>query len=178
MLIENYHIILDGAKLDLELNIAKELNPEFDSLYRGEPEESLATVAPYIFSVERGQEFESWYFEKGWGDAWGVLVYADKELKTLRKHFRHFLMVQTEDKQQLYFRFYDPRVLRIFLPTCDEEQLEDFFGPVDYFICEDEDPDSGLVFSLEDGNLKTEKITKEQVMSFEPKVKKKKFLFF
>ena len=58
----------------------------------------------------------------------------------------------------MYFRFYDPRVLRIFLPTCDAAQLKEFFGPVAHFICEDEDPAFGLVFSLEQGKLKTEKV--------------------
>ena len=177
MQLNNNWLLLDAARMGNEINAAKTINPNFDSLYRGRPEESLASVAPYLFWLEKGQEFDRWYFEKGWGDAWGVLVYSNKELKPLVKHFRRFLMVQTQDKQELYFRFYDPRVLRIFLPTCDTDQLEEFFGPVDYFICEDENPDTGLVFSLENDVLKVEKISKEQVMDFAPEVKKKKLRF-
>jgi hypothetical protein len=172
------HIILDAARMDAELEKAKELNPGFESLYRGYKEAYLSSVAPYIFPFPTNSEFCSWYFQSGWGNSWGVLVYSNKELASLVKHFRQFLMVQTEEKEELYFRFYDPRVLRIFLPTCDQQQLKEFFGPVDYFICEDKDPDSGLLFSLENGNLKLEKITKEQVISFEPEEKKRKRLFF
>jgi hypothetical protein len=99
-------------------------------------------------------------------------------MKHLYKHFRKFLIVKTEEGDELYFRFYDPRVLRIFLPSCDKEQLKEFFGPVSYFVCEDEDPGTGLIFSLEKNVLKTEKVTKEAVMNFEPVIRKERFSFF
>lgn len=164
--------------MEAEIFKAKELNQNFASLYSGVSEVNLSPVAPFIFSVETDIEFSKWYFEKGWGDSWGVLVYSSEEMKALVKHFRKFLMVKTEVGQELYFRFYDPRVLRIFLPTCDKEQLEEIFDAVDYFICEDENPDFGLVFSLTKGSLETLKITKDQVIAFEPEQKKRKFLFF
>jgi hypothetical protein len=172
------YALLDSARIDTEIITAKELNPEFDSLYRGRSEESLSSVAPYIFTGKKETKFSNWYFEKGWGDSWGVLVYSTEEMKALVKHLRKFLMVNTADGKELYFRFYDPRVLRIFLPTCDKEQLEEIFDAVDYFICEDEDPDFGLVFSLIKGSLETLRITKDQVIAFEPEQKKRRFSFF
>ncbi len=172
------YIILDAARMESEIDRAKEMNPCFVSLYRGEPEENLASVAPYLFTAERNSDFEHWYFEKGWGDSWGILVHSQENMKKLHKHFRRFLMVKTEDGEELYFRFYDPRVLRIFLPTCDNAQLKEFFGPVDCFICEDENPDFGILFSLKDGVLMTEKISKEQVMAYELPKKLKRFSFF
>ena len=48
----------------------------------------------------------------------------------MRTHFRRFLLVEAPDGDSWYFRFYDPRVLERFLPTCDAAQLTDFFGPV------------------------------------------------
>jgi hypothetical protein len=172
------YLLLDAARMEDEIEIAKEMNPDFDSLYRGRSEETLSSVAPYIFKVNRGEQFEKWYFEKGWGVSWGVLVYSQDDMKSLHKHFRQFLMVKTEDGEELYFRFYDPRVLRIFLPTCDKQQLKEMFGPVDCFICEDEDPSNGLVFSFDNDRLHTEKISKEIVMNFEPGEKKKRFSIF
>jgi hypothetical protein len=51
------------------------------------------------------------------------------------------LLVERErDGKLLYFRFYDPRVLRRFLPTCDAEQLRQLFGPIDAFVMEGDDP--------------------------------------
>jgi hypothetical protein len=175
------YIILDAARMDIEIIKAQELNPDFESLYNGSKyieKRNLFYVAPFLFSFLINVEFRNWYFEKGWGDSWGVIVYSVMDLKSLVKHFRHFLMVKREDGEQLYFRFYDPRVLRVFLPTCDERQLNDFFGPVDYFICEDEDSGNGLVFSLHKGELKVDKIKKEEVVTFHPEIGKKKFWIF
>src|ERR1039457_2587105 len=117
MIQKTSYIFLDAARMEDEIDTAKGLNPVFDSLYRGKSEESLASVAPYIFQFKKGEGFEKWYFENGWGNSWGVLVYSGEDMKSLHKHFRNFLMVKTEEGEELYFRFYDPRVLRIFLPT-------------------------------------------------------------
>ena len=133
----------------------KELNKDYSSLYKGRSEEDLADVAPYLFDLKNGSEFEKWYAEFGWGNSWGLIVKSEFLFEETYRHFRKFLMVKTENDEQLYFRFYDPRVLRIFLPTCDENQLKEFFGPVEHFICEDEDPEFALVFSFEKNTLKT-----------------------
>jgi hypothetical protein len=173
-----FFLLLDAARMGGDIITAKELNTEFDSLYRGKSEVHLSSVSPYLFTVQHNTAFEDWYMQNGWGDSWGVMVFSDKDLGGLVKHFRHFLMVQTEDKQELYFRFYDPRVLRIFLPTCDESQLNEFFGPVDYFVCEDEDPAFALAFTLKDGELKSERMPREELITFNPPPRKRRFSIF
>jgi hypothetical protein len=45
-------------------------------------------------------------------------------------------MVVDEDDQRLYFRFYDPAVLRDFVPTCSVRQRSELFGELDVFIVE------------------------------------------
>lgn len=147
------HVLLDAARMLDAMETAQKLNPAHDSLYRGRSEEALAMVAPYLFTYEEGSEFADWLASAGWGHSWGVYLYAEASMAELHRHFRKFLLVQTEDGEELYFRFYDPRVLRIFLPTCDEAQLREFFGPVNYFMMEDEDPSQAVVFYLIDGQL-------------------------
>ncbi len=68
---------------------------------------------------------------------------------------RRFLRIKTDDGQQLYFRYYDPRVLSIFLPTCDASQLQEFFGPVNQFIIEDPTRQRTLLFTQQHGSLQT-----------------------
>jgi len=99
------------------------------------------------------------------GDAWGILIKSSFPLEELHKHFRKFLIVGTEDNQQLYFRFYDPRVLRIFLPTCDTAQLREFFGPIEYFIMEDEDTAFAIKCWLQNGILHSQKIKVADLIS-------------
>jgi hypothetical protein len=70
----------------------------------------------------------------------------------LYKHLRKFLIVQSEEGKEMYFRYYDPRVLRVFLPTCEPAQLKEFFGPIEAFLAENE---QGLLveYALVDGKL-------------------------
>lgn len=157
------HIILDAARMGGQIDEAKEQNKSHDSLYRGGSEESLAAVAPYLFEFSCPASFSDWYLEAGWGNAWGILLRSSRPMQELHKHFRKFLLLKTEEGQELYFRFYDPRALRIFLPTCDAGQIREFFGPIDYFIMEDKDPAFALCFRHKSGILKQERIKLEEL---------------
>jgi len=147
-----------------QMEHAKERNKKHDSLYRGGKEASLFAVAPYIFQFSSPSSFSDWYLDHGWGDSWGILLKSSWPLPEMHKHFRRFLMVNTEDGQNLYFRFYDPRVLKIFLPTCDAQQLREFFGPIDYFLLEDEDPAYAIRYWHENGQLKMQKKRLEELV--------------
>jgi hypothetical protein len=56
----------------------------------------------------------------------------------LRNHFRSFLRVPDETGRSLYFRYYDPRVRRDFLPESNSDELKTVFGPVISFLVEGE----------------------------------------
>jgi hypothetical protein len=71
----------------------------------------------------------------------------------IRHHFRKFLMVQIENGQEVYFRFYDPRVLREFLPTPIDQELQVFFGPVEQFLIEAGEPETLLNLKCNRGSL-------------------------
>jgi len=132
------------------------------SLYQGSSQQAMANVAPYLVALRAGSGNYRRLLEVSWGKSWGIFMQSQGLMQDLRKHFRKFLLVQTEDKEELYFRFYDPRVLRVFLPTCSKDQLKEFFGPVEKYIMEDEDPGRALVFSLDStGMLKKEVISLE-----------------
>ncbi len=156
--------IIDAARIFGEMDTAQKLQSNFLSLFMGQSEELLSSVAPYLFPFQINTEFGSWLLEKGWGHSWGMFIQTTSSLEELRKHFRKFLMVRTEDGKELYFRFYDPRVLRIFMPTCDEQQLKEFFGPVTYYAMEDEDPSFALIFRYDKGRLEKERIPRTEFL--------------
>lgn len=156
----NYYLF-NFSQISEKNKTAKKLNPQYDSLYRGRSEKDLNEVAPHLFTYQEGTVFASWLIGNGWANAWGVFLYANATFSEVYKHFRRFLVVKNEEGQELYFRFYDPRVLRVFLPTCDAAQLKEFFGPVSYFFMEDEDPSFGLQFSLIQGQLQTNRIARQ-----------------
>jgi len=149
-------VLLDAARMLDRMDKARELNPKHICLYRGKSEEVLRQVAPYLFSYEQESPFAQW-LEEGWADAWGVFLSSRKNMDDLLKHFRQFLMVKTEDGEELYFRFYDPRVLRIFLPTCDNKQLSSLFSGIEKYIVESETGEEQLYYSYDGRDLITEK---------------------
>lgn len=154
----NVYAVLDGASIPDLLDKLYELEPEHVCLYRGELEPDIAEVAPYLVNLERAAAFSDWVIEKGWGNHWGIFALSDESLRTMRNHFRKFLMVYDPESKPLYFRYYDPRVLRTYLPTCDLDGLTSLFGPVVSYIVEDEDPKNALRFRRDGGVLVKEEV--------------------
>jgi Domain of unknown function (DUF4123) len=66
---------------------------------------------------------------EGWGRSWGMFLTSTQPLLEVRRHLRKLLMVKLEGfPERVYFRFYDPRVLREFLQVCTPEQRQVLFG--------------------------------------------------
>jgi hypothetical protein len=131
---------------------AIEENEDHRCLYEGDSESMLGAVAPWLFQFHRNSDFVDLVVEHGAKNNWGVIVRSSIEEEELYRHLRKFLIVKQEDGKELYFRFYDPRVLREFLPTCSADQLKDLFGPLEAYIMEN---DEGMVikFQLQNGKL-------------------------
>ncbi len=53
----------------------------------------------------------------------------------------------------LVFRFYDPRVLRAYLPTCTAEEIAQFFGPISHFAAESADGRQVITYGHPHGRL-------------------------
>ena len=145
--------ILDGASVPRLPQLLWEHAPENVCLYRGELKPDLAAMAPYLVKMQPGAPFADLVLAKGWGNHWGVfaIVPSETTLKDLRKHFRRYLKVYSPEGKPIYFRYYDPRVLRAYLPTCNAEEMDFLFGPVQYFYMESEDPETALRFRRGDG---------------------------
>ncbi len=134
---ESLYAILDAARnIDIAYQLQNIPNVEYVSLYKGRKEEPMWDAAPYLVRCVRDSEFFNWVIERGWGDSWGIFVTSKASLEDLCKHFQEFLVVRDEDGKQLYFRFYDPRILPLFLSTCAREQRVEFFGAVNQVLLE------------------------------------------
>ena len=150
------YAILDGASIpDLQMNLFNH-KPSYICLYRGELEPDIAQVAPYLVFLDPEAKFTEWLFTKGWGNHWGIFVRSNYDMRVLRRHFRSFLTVYDENGKPLLFRYYDPRVLRVYLPTCNKTELDTVFGPVDSYLMEDEDSHNLVCFRVVNGILKQE----------------------
>jgi hypothetical protein len=147
------YAVVDGASVPDLLDKLYGLLPEFACLERGELEPDVAEVAPYLVRLEADSEFARWLIGEGWGKHWCIYATSRDEMRALRRHFQSLFIVHDAEGTPLYFRFYDPRVLRRFLPTCSSEELARMFGPVALFLLEDGDLNTVLQFRLTGGAL-------------------------
>ena len=148
-------MILDAARDERIYRAIERTQQDSCCLFAGRLTYAMKHVAPYLIEADKEERLTRLVLEKGWGDAWGVFLQSSFSLETLRIHFRKFLRVKDQAGQVLLFRYYDPRVLRVYLPTCLPGELETVFGPVHSFLVEDEAPDSILRYKLMDRKLYT-----------------------
>jgi hypothetical protein len=139
---EPLYALLDGARDNRVYALLGAAKEEYQSLYEGPQGERLALVAPYLVRLPPASLLLEAVVRQGWGQSWGVYLTCRQPFKEVRRHFRQFLLVKTEAGEELYFRFYDPRVLRAFLPTCLADEAARFFGPVQAFLVEAAEPAS------------------------------------
>jgi len=148
--------VLDGASIPNLLSLLEQHAVVNVCLFRGELDPELAMTAPYLVHLPPESAFTELLLQQGWGNHWGVLAVATAELRTLRMHFRKFIMVWDSEGKPLYFRYYDPRVLRVYLPTCNTDELRTMFGPVSAYLMEGETADALLRFTFAGETLSRE----------------------
>jgi hypothetical protein len=131
------HLLADGArdpviapsirfgKLDYTCLFAEPLTPR------------LRAAAPYLVHLAAGSPQTCEMLHRCIAEPWGILIAAPAHVTTrqLRLHFKKILWVQDEQGRQLYFRFYDPRVLSVYLPTCTRQERDMVFGPAELCYC-------------------------------------------
>jgi hypothetical protein len=140
--------LVDGARNPRVVKALGQSGLEHECLFAGRLEPALLAASPYIVKLALGDPACQRLIEESWGQAWGVFLAARTSLREVRRHLRTFLRVQTEDRKKLFFRYYDPRVLRVFLPTCDANQLQQLFGPIRRFDMEAADSANLVRFRL------------------------------
>ena len=142
------YAVLDGARdpripARVDASISESL-----SLYAGPLAPELARVAPRLVRLFPDDALCRAILDDGWGQAWGVFLHSEAAPASVCRHLRRLLLVHDAGGQLLVFRWYDPRVLRSYLPTCTREELREVFGPVRAYLLEDDDPAALLRFEF------------------------------
>jgi len=142
--------ILDGARDRRVFPFLRDSGLAYLCLYSGHLPRELQFAAPYIVELSKDGAHTRRLIDLAWGNSWGVFL-SIEDSSNLRHHLRKFLKVRSESGKSLLFRYYDPRVLRVYLPTCLPDELKTVFGPIQSFWVEDEAGQSLLEF-YRDGN--------------------------
>ena len=123
-------------------------------LLKGDLTPDLVHAAPYLVLLSPDSKFTDWVLSESIGKFWGIFFQSRHSIREMRRHFRAMSQAYDESGNRIAFRFYDPRVLRKYLPSCTPEELEAFFGKASTFFAEAEDRKNLLSFKLENGALK------------------------
>ena len=131
------------------------------SVLQGELTPDLVHAAPYLVYLSPDSKFADWLLSEAIGKHWGIFLQTHRSMLEMRKHFRSLMQVYDERGNPLTFRFYDPRVLSRFLPTCNGGELKTLFGDVDAFFSESDDGQSLVRYQIADGTLNVKDLRPE-----------------
>ena len=118
--------------------------PERVCLFAGKLKPPLDRVAPYLVQLGGGTELARQWQRQGWGASWGILLHSARTLEQLRRHFRRFLQAMLPDGRVVLFRFYDPRVFRVYLATLEPAERAEWFKGIEEYRVETETGDGTL----------------------------------
>jgi len=151
------YAILDAARDRRVREFLHTSQLPFLSLFEGLHAETLAEFAPYLTKLPSAHPFLEALVNHAWGNSWGVYCVSQHPAEAILAHLKKQIWAHTPNGRML-FRFYDPRVLREFLPVFNAKTAWEFFGPVDAFLMENEKGTALLRFTLGNEGAKLEAI--------------------
>jgi hypothetical protein len=125
------HAVIDGRvvpELPQQLGAAAVVG--WDCLQRGALAADAARRAPYLVELDPAAPFTDWLLAEASATypGWGVLLVSQQPLLPMREHCRALADVVSADGERRAWRWYDPELLQLLLPTLAPGQLDEFFG--------------------------------------------------
>ncbi len=109
-----------------------------------EPDPGLRT--PHLVGLSADSRLLDVLVKDGWGHGWGFYMNSLAGMEEVWRHLAGFLTVRSAHGCELRFRFYDPQILRVWLPAVSPRETAGFFGPLSRLIVEGETPQTALEF--------------------------------
>jgi hypothetical protein len=151
--------ILDGARHPNVYRAILSSHNISSCLYAGDISDALERCAPHLVQLDyEDTRLTKRLLESAWDDNWGVFLRCDISMPRLRRHLRRSLVVRSQSGKRMVFRYYDPRVLRLYLPTCFTEELDYLYGPIERVWTAGEDSPQLMTFLRKNRALVVEKL--------------------
>ncbi len=123
-------------------------------LFEGRLAPQLRQVSPFLVELAAADPLTRLWRGAGWGKSWGILISSRESLAFVRRRLRHFTQARLPDGQgPVLFRFWDPRVFRVYLPLVEAGEIGAWFEGIDRYIVESEDGGGSLHYTLNGGVL-------------------------
>ena len=125
------HALIDGLVVPgLPQQLAAADVVGWDCLQRGALTAAAASGAPYLVELNAAAPFTDWLLAEAALSypGWGVLMASQQPLLAMREHCRALGDVITAEGARRAWRWYDPEVLQLLLPSLSPGQLDEWFG--------------------------------------------------
>lgn len=158
---DRVYALVDAARdRELVLYARHELAWPMYWLFEDNASAHMSEVGPWLIPVAfkskypyTGSEYLDLWAEH-LGNSAGIMLLTHADPEKLQEHLRDIFRVTDEQGKKYFFRFYDPRVLRKYLPTCTPAEARELFGPVRRILTEAATPGTMLSCSAERDGLK------------------------
>lgn len=126
--------IVDASRGDAVVKLLRSSMDAGRSLYEGLQGDVLVDVAPHLVHFSPDSRLLDALVVEGWSAGFALYIESGEDERTLRRHFRRFLVVQAEGiGPRTYFRFYDPMVFAPFWDMATPRQRADLSRGIDAF---------------------------------------------
>jgi len=117
------YVLIDASRDHATQFIIETLADEALCLFDGQAFEDLSGYAPWLvpLTLEDDSVF-TWFMDTGWHKDWGIFLIAGMQPAKVKTSLKRSLRVQTEDNQELFFKFYRPDVFNSYLPVLEPQQ--------------------------------------------------------
>ena len=125
------HAVIDGAVVPgLPTRVAAAECNGWDCLLRGALPDAVALAAPYLVELSEASPFSDWLLAEATANhpGWGVVLVSRHALLRVREHCRTLSEVLLPEGGRRRWRWWDPELLAVLLPSCSAEQLDEVFA--------------------------------------------------
>ena len=133
------YALVDAARSDQVLPRLASGQSDYQSLFVGTEKEPLFSAGPFLVSPGGDRALLKWLATEAWGESMVLFITSQAPCDQLLHHLQSLLKAITEENDERFFRYYDPRVLRNYLPNCDSDSGWRFMGPVARLMVEAEE---------------------------------------
>lgn len=108
----------------------------WDCLRRGALTPEAELQCAYLVELRAVSPFTDWLLGDATRDhpGWGVLLMSQQAMLPVRQHCRKLCDVHLPDGEQRAWRWHDPEVLQLLLPSLSPGQLDDLFALDQTFV--------------------------------------------
>ena len=125
------YLLLDGAQIE---NLPARLyrlddSPMAEWLYHATPYQAVLDVGPALVLLRANSALEQTFTDHWQHDA-GLIIESDAPMPLLAEHLRSLIHARVSGGACVLFRYYDPRVMRHWLPALPPAEKDHLMGPI------------------------------------------------